>query len=82
MIADRLAQQSIKDALIPIKKRIIDLSYGAARALGALKKGVVPVHVESLPEESQEFANIIHTIQCKEKKKRVHFIKAFHKYYT
>ena len=64
------------------KKRIIDLSYGAAKELGAVRKGVIPVHVESLPEESQEFADLIQQLQNKVRDKKVHFVKAFHKFYA
>ena len=64
------------------KKRIIDLSYAAAKELGAIKKGVIPVHVESLPQESQEFANVIKDLQEKTGRKKVHFVKAFHRLYA
>jgi rare lipoprotein A len=32
------------------KNRIIDLSYAAAKAIGAVKAGVVPVQIELLPD--------------------------------
>ncbi len=38
-----------------VKDRILDLSYGAARALGAISQGVIPVRIEVLqyPEEKK-----------------------------
>lgn len=64
------------------KKRIIDLSYAAAKEIGVLKKGVVPVHVETFPQESQEFACILRDLQQKYGKKNINFVKAFYKIYA
>ena len=39
--------------------RIIDLSYGAADAIGLIGKGVDRVKVEYMPQESQHFADLL-----------------------
>ena len=62
------------------KRRIVDVSYAVAKKIGALEKGVVPVHVESLPKESSEFANKIQTL--KRIKKGVNLSREFHRIYT
>ena len=41
------------------KKRIIDLSYGAADAIGLIGKGIDRVKVEYMPQESQRFADLL-----------------------
>ena len=45
----RSVKVSINDRGPHVKARIIDLSYGAARALGMRKDGVVPVRLEAFP---------------------------------
>jgi len=62
------------------KKRLIDLSYAAAKRIGALEKGVVPVQVVSLPGESLKFAQAMQTL--KKRRKDVSFSKEFHRIYT
>ncbi|MBQ9440995.1 MAG: septal ring lytic transglycosylase RlpA family protein [Alphaproteobacteria bacterium] len=49
------------------KGRIIDLSYGAASALGIARFGPSKVHVQSLPRESLKLSNYIRK-NCKKRK--------------
>jgi len=46
-----------------VKGRAIDLSYAAARALGMLGPGTVPVRIEVLGEQRPQFATAAYTIQ-------------------
>ena len=63
------------------RKRIIDLSSAAMKALGGISKGVIPVHVESYPQESQEFAEFLLNLKQRHGKE-AHFVKAFHRVYS
>jgi rare lipoprotein A len=47
---DRAVEVRVNDRGPIVSDRILDLSYGAARALGAVGSGVIPVRVTVLPE--------------------------------
>ncbi|USO02009.1 MAG: septal ring lytic transglycosylase RlpA family protein [Alphaproteobacteria bacterium] len=63
------------------KKRLIDLSYAAAKKLDGLKQGVFPVQVVSLPAESRKFAQMIQLLK-KKQKKNFSVSREFHRIYT
>jgi rare lipoprotein A len=47
---DRAVEVRVNDRGPIVSDRILDLSYAAARALGAVGSGVIPVRVTVLPE--------------------------------
>ena len=46
-----------------VKDRAIDLSYAAARVLGMLGPGTVPVRIEVLGDEAVQLASVAYTVQ-------------------
>ena len=46
---DRTVDVRVNDRGPVISGRILDLSYGAARALGAVQAGIIPVRITVLP---------------------------------
>jgi rare lipoprotein A len=61
------------------KKRIIDLSYAAARDLGLLKKGVIRVHVKTIKPENPTSSITLKIRKSRKNKRFNRSIKAPHK---
>jgi rare lipoprotein A len=49
LVNDRKVEVRVNDRGPAVPGRILDLSYGAARVLGAVEAGVVPVQIVVLP---------------------------------